>query len=107
MWHAIESVKNGEAEVAVSAGNTGALMAVSMFSLGIIEGISRPAIAVDLADHARPDRGAGCAAPMSCATDEQLVDFAVMGEAFAHVILGLEQPTRRPPECRLRRAEGQ
>ena len=46
MWHTIECVKAGEADVAVSAGNTGALMAVSMFGLGIIEGISRPAIAV-------------------------------------------------------------
>ena len=45
MWHTIQSVKDGAADVAVSAGNTGALMAVSMFGLGIIEGISRPAIA--------------------------------------------------------------
>ena len=45
MWRAIESVKNGEAEVVVSAGNTGALMAMSMYQLGVIEGISRPAIA--------------------------------------------------------------
>ncbi len=45
MWHAIQSVKEREADVAVSAGNTGALMALAMFQLGIIEGISRPAIA--------------------------------------------------------------
>src|SRR6185437_10799358 len=45
MWRALEAVKNGEAEVAVSAGNTGALMAMSMFQLGVIDGISRPAIA--------------------------------------------------------------
>ena len=41
MWHTINCVKAGEADVAISAGNTGALMAVSMFGLGIIEGISR------------------------------------------------------------------
>src|SRR6478735_2276804 len=46
MWHTIQSVKDGRAAVAVSAGNTGALMAVSMFGLGIIEGVSRPAIAI-------------------------------------------------------------
>src|SRR3569833_647761 len=46
MWHTVQSVKDGKADVAVSAGNTGALMAVSMFGLGIIEGISRPAIAI-------------------------------------------------------------
>ena len=39
MWHAIESVAKKEAEVVVSAGNTGALMAMSMFQLGVIEGI--------------------------------------------------------------------
>src|SRR4029077_18448394 len=46
MWHAVQAVANHEAHVCVSAGNTGALMAISMFSLGLIEGISRPAIAV-------------------------------------------------------------
>ncbi|HEX4534004.1 MAG TPA: phosphate acyltransferase, partial [Rhizomicrobium sp.] len=45
MWRAIEAVQTKDADVAVSAGNTGALMAMSMFQLGLIEGISRPAIA--------------------------------------------------------------
>lgn len=92
MWHAIESVKQGEADVAISAGNTGALMAVSMFGLGIVEGISRPAIATIWptlkGQTVVLDVGANV-----MATDEQLVDFAVMGEAFAHVIFGLERPT--------------
>ncbi|MEY4966099.1 MAG: phosphate acyltransferase PlsX [Pseudomonadota bacterium] len=92
MWHAIESLKQGEADVAVSAGNTGALMAVSMFGLGIVDGISRPAIATIWPTFKGQtivlDVGANVVA-----TDEQLVDFAVMGEAFAHVIFGLERPT--------------
>jgi glycerol-3-phosphate acyltransferase PlsX len=92
MWHTINCVKEGDADVAVSAGNTGALMAVSMFGLGIIEGISRPAIAVIWPTLKGQtivlDVGANVAA-----TDEMLVDFAVMGEAFAHVIFGLERPT--------------
>ena len=92
MWHAIESVKQGEADVAISAGNTGALMAVSMFGLGIVDGISRPAIATIWptlkGQTVVLDVGANV-----MATDEQLVDFAVMGEAFAHVIFGLERPT--------------
>jgi glycerol-3-phosphate acyltransferase PlsX len=92
MWHAIDCVKAGDADVAVSAGNTGALMAVSMFGLGIIEGISRPAIATIWPTLKGQtivlDVGANVGA-----TEEQLVDFAVMGEAFAHVILGLERPT--------------
>ena len=92
MWHAIESLKQCEADVAVSAGNTGALMAVSMFGLGIVDGIARPAIATIWPTLKGQtivlDVGANVVA-----TDEQLVDFAVMGEAFAHVIFGLERPT--------------
>jgi len=45
MWLAIEAVKKGEADVAVSAGNTGALMAMARFHLHTLEGIDRPAIA--------------------------------------------------------------
>ena len=46
MWSALEYVKNGEADVCVSCGNTGALMAISMIRLRKLEGINRPAIAV-------------------------------------------------------------
>jgi glycerol-3-phosphate acyltransferase PlsX len=84
MWRAIESVKKGEAQVAVSAGNTGALMAMSMLQLRTMEGISRPTMrgrTVVL------DVGANVTA-----TAEQLVDFAIMGEAFAHAVLNLERP---------------
>jgi len=92
MWHTINCVKAGDADVAISAGNTGALMAVSMFGLGIIEGISRPAIAVIWPTLKGQcvvlDVGANVGA-----TEEQLVDFAVMGEAFAHVVFGLAKPT--------------
>ena len=45
MWMAIESVKNGEADVVVSAGNTGALMAMSTICLRTMAGVDRPAIA--------------------------------------------------------------
>src|SRR5882757_6783138 len=45
MWLAIDAVKKGDADVAVSAGNTGALMAMARFNLKMIEGIDRPAIA--------------------------------------------------------------
>ena len=46
MWSAIESVRSGEATVAVSCGNTGALMAMSMIRLRKLPGVNRPAIAV-------------------------------------------------------------
>jgi phosphate acyltransferase len=92
MWHAVDAVAQGESKVAVSAGNTGALMAISMFRMGLIEGISRPAIAViwptirGQSVVLEVGANAGCDA-------EQLVDFAVMGEAFARAIFGMDRPT--------------
>ena len=50
MWLAIDAVKKGEADVAVSAGNTGALMAMAKFHLKTMAGIERPAIAALVAD---------------------------------------------------------
>lgn len=92
MWNAVEAVAKGEAHVAVSAGNTGALMAISMFRLGLIEGISRPAIAVIWptirGQSIVLDVGANAASDA-----QQLVDFAVMGEAFARAIFGIGRPT--------------
>ena len=92
MWHALEAVARGESKVAVSAGNTGALMAISMFRIGLIEGISRPAIAVIWptmrGQSVVLDVGANAGSDA-----EQLVDFAVMGEAFARVLFGVERPT--------------
>jgi glycerol-3-phosphate acyltransferase PlsX len=92
MWRAIESVKNKEAETIVSAGNTGALMAMGMFQLGVLDGISRPAIAVILptmrGESIVLDVGANVQSDA-----EQLVDFAVMGEAFARAIFSLERPS--------------
>jgi glycerol-3-phosphate acyltransferase PlsX len=92
MWRAIESVKNGEAEVVVSAGNTGALMAMSMYQLGVIDGISRPAIAALWPTKRGQSVVLDMGANVECDAD-QLVDFAVMGEAFARAVLGIERPT--------------
>src|SRR5262245_8144471 len=92
MWHAVEAVARREADVAVSAGNTGALMAISMFRMGIIEGISRPAIAVLWPTMRGQSVVLDVGANASC-DEHQLVDFAVMGEAFARAICGIERPT--------------
>jgi glycerol-3-phosphate acyltransferase PlsX len=92
MWGAIDSVAKGRAQVVVSAGNTGALMAMSMFQLRTIEGIDRPAIAALWPTK----RGQTVVLDVGANVDsdaEQLVDFAVMGEAFARAILGLERPS--------------
>ena len=92
MWRAVEAVANKEADVAISAGNTGALMAMSMYQLGVLEGVDRPAIAAlwptKRGQSVVLDVGANVTSDA-----EQLVEFAVMGEAFARAILGLERPT--------------
>ncbi|MDP3493535.1 MAG: phosphate acyltransferase PlsX, partial [Hyphomonadaceae bacterium] len=91
MWNAIESVKNGEAIAAVSAGNTGALMGQSMLILKKAEGVERPALAASWPTRtgvcAMLDLGADIAA-----TAEQLVEFAIMGQAFARVVNGVANP---------------
>lgn len=91
MWNAIESVKNGEAIAAVSAGNTGALMAQAMFILRKVDGVERPALAASLPSRVGPvamlDLGADIAA-----TAEQLVEFAIMGQAFSRVVNGVANP---------------
>jgi glycerol-3-phosphate acyltransferase PlsX len=92
MWHAIDAVARREADVAVSAGNTGALMAIAMFRMGIIEGISRPAIAVQWPTMRGQSVVLDVGANAGC-DEHQLVDFAVMGEAFARAIFGIDRPT--------------
>ena len=92
MWNAVEAVKTGEAGAAVSAGNTGALMAISMLILRKMEGVHRPAMtALWPTMRGRTvvlDVGANLEADAS-----QLVTFAIMGEAYARAALGIEKPT--------------
>jgi glycerol-3-phosphate acyltransferase PlsX len=92
MWRAIEAVKNGEAEVCVSAGNTGALMAMSKFCLRTMVAIDRPAIAAIWptvrSESIVLDVGATIGADA-----HQLVDFAILGAAMARSIFEIEQPT--------------
>lgn len=92
MWNAIESVKTGEAVAAVSAGNTGALMALSMFILRTAAGVHRPALVGSWPTRtgvsAVLDLGADIAADA-----EQLVEFAIMGAAFARAVHHKENPT--------------
>jgi glycerol-3-phosphate acyltransferase PlsX len=91
MWNAIESVKNGEAIAAVSAGNTGALMALSMFILRKVDGVHRPALVASWPTRkgvtAMLDLGADIAADAG-----QLVEFAIMGVAFARAVNGVQNP---------------
>jgi len=91
LWHAIESVKKGEAEAVVSSGNTGALMAMGMVQLGVIEGISRPAIASVWPTQKSQVVVLDCGANVECDA-AQLVDFAIMGEALSRALFGLPKP---------------
>src|SRR5215467_12774228 len=92
MWLAIDAVKKGEADVAVSAGNIGALMAMAKFHLRTMPGIARPAIAALWptlrGESIVLDLGATIGADA-----RHLVDMAVMGGAMAQVLFDLERPT--------------
>ncbi len=93
MWGTIASLKSGDAKAAVSAGNTGALMAVSNLQLRTIEGIHRPAICGSW-PNPRGTFSAVLDIGANVDTDpEQLIDFAILGEAFAKALYGIERPS--------------
>lgn len=92
MGLAIEAVKNGDAKCAVSAGNTGALMAMAKLALRTMPGIDRPALAALLPtlgdnDVVMLDLGANT----ECDANN-LIQFAIMGAAYARTAMGLEKP---------------
>lgn len=92
MWNTIASVKAGTADAAVSAGNTGALMAVANLQLRTMKGLHRPAITANWPTA----RGFSVVLDVGANVDsdpEQLVDFAIMGEAFARALHGTLKPT--------------
>lgn len=92
MWLAIDAVKKKEADMVVSAGNTGALMAMSKFDLKMLAGIERPAIAALWptlrGESIVLDVGASIGAEA-----DHLVDLAVMGAATARILFGIDRPT--------------
>jgi phosphate acyltransferase len=92
MWLTIDAVKKGDADMAVSAGNTGALMAMSKFNLKTLPGIERPAIAALWptlrGESIVLDVGASIGADA-----DHLVDLALMGAATARILFDLDRPT--------------
>jgi glycerol-3-phosphate acyltransferase PlsX len=91
MWNALASVEAGEAQVAVSAGNTGALMAIAMIRLRKMEGVHRPALIASW------PTAKGFAAVLDVGANveadaEQLVEFAIMGEAYQRAVRGVARP---------------
>ena len=92
MCLAIEAVKEGRASAAVSAGNTGALMALAKFVLKTLPGIERPAIASLMPTRRSETVFLDLGANAECDA-ANLVQFAVMGEVFARAVLGVAKPT--------------
>ncbi len=112
MWRTIEAVAGGEAQVAVSSGNTGALMAMAIFILRRAPGIDRPAIAVIWPSQA--PHGYNIVLDMGAdvrADARNLLQFAVMGSEYARLSFGIarprvgllnvgKEPSKGPPELR-------
>ncbi len=92
MWRAIEAVKTGDADLAVSAGNTGALMAMAKLCLRTTAGIDRPAIAA-LWPTVRGESVVLDVGATIGADAQQLFDFAVMGGAMARAVFDVDRPT--------------
>ncbi|GIK82155.1 MAG: phosphate acyltransferase PlsX [Pseudorhodoplanes sp.] len=92
MWLAIDAVKRNEADVAVSAGNTGALMAMAKIHLKTMARIERPAIAAIWptlrGESVVLDLGASIGADT-----QHLIDMALMGSAMARILLHIDRPT--------------
>jgi glycerol-3-phosphate acyltransferase PlsX len=88
---AAELVRDGEASAFVSAGNTGAAMAVAMFVVGVLRGVDRPAIAAVLPNL----KGHSVLLDVGANVDPKpwhLFQFAVMGNVYARDILAIERP---------------
>jgi glycerol-3-phosphate acyltransferase PlsX len=84
-------VKEGKADAFASAGNSGAVMAAALFGLGRIRGVERPALSSIYPAAPEPCLIIDIGANADC-KPEYLVQFAVMGNAYARVMFGLEQP---------------
>ena len=92
MWNAIAAVKAKRADIAVSAGNTGALMAMSKLQLRTKQGVQRPALAASWPN----ETGVSVVLDVGANVDvdaAQLTEFAIMGEAYFQAIYKTEHPT--------------
>ena len=92
MWLALDAVKQRQADAAVSAGNTGALMAMSRLCVKMVPGIERPAIAAVWPTLRGRSIVLDVGATIGAEAD-QLVDNAVMGAAMARALFGIDCPT--------------
>ncbi len=91
MWLAVEAAAQGRADTVVSAGNTGALLAISMVAMRMLPGAHRPALASFMPTSRGETVMLDLGANLECDADN-LTQFAVMGSVFAQVLLGLSEP---------------
>ena len=91
MWLACEAAGQGRADSVVSAGNTGALLAISMFAMRMLEGADRPALCSFVPTARGESVMLDLGANVECDADN-LAQFAVMGSVFAQVLMGLDAP---------------
>ena len=92
LMRAIKAVKDGEASAVLSAGNSGAVMAGALMSLGRIKGVDRPAIA----SYMPALKGKTLVLDLGAVTDPKpvhLVQFALMGQTYARYVLNVQEPT--------------
>jgi len=92
MWLAVDAAAQGRADTVVSAGNTGALLAISMVAMRMLEGAHRPALASFMPTSRGETVMLDLGANLECDADN-LAQFAVMGSVFARVLLGISEPT--------------
>ena len=91
MWQALECVSDGRADACVSAGNTGALMAMGRFVLKTFAGVDRPAIAASVPSRNGSTLLLDVGANIDC-TSMQLFQFAIMGSQLAGAVHGIDRP---------------
>jgi glycerol-3-phosphate acyltransferase PlsX len=92
MWNTVEAIRNGEAVAALSAGNTGALMAISKLILRTIADLDRPALVASVPTPKGVTTFLDVGANVDCDA-ERLVEFAIMGEAFHRAAHGVARPS--------------
>lgn len=92
MWGAVEAIREGDAHVAVSAGNTGALMAISKLILRMSADLDRPALVASIPHAKGVTTFLDVGANVDCDA-ERLVEFAIMGEAYHRAAHGVAKPT--------------
>jgi glycerol-3-phosphate acyltransferase PlsX len=92
MWNAVDAIREGKANAAISAGNTGALMAISKLILRMSADLDRPALVASIPHANGVTTFLDVGANVDCDA-ERLVEFAIMGEAYHRAAHGVPRPT--------------